>query len=632
MAQRTDLFSILVSYANKYNSPYIGIKPFLSFLEKYAKRMSEDQPEWLKWTQETTAKFWTELSSLAEEEKCELLNDTEEGRIYLSHFYLDLLQEYYRNMDTNADLPFPSEESLNIEIPENQKRPLGVESDLSAYLAEPQETDLPILRIGFPEDFGSALALASIIPRRLIEAALLKVRNYLRNHDNKEFALRKLTPQLMGKEAYLRDLLNQILTRPLDCYTAIEEGGEFSYLFWAHFSILVKGDIKKKKDRLSDDTAAVQAVYIIEAANIYYKSLAVKRRERELALKDLEQHLNKSPYLYTLDQIIKFTSTKGVLLLSQYSKEDLEEWLKKQTTESPSDALPELLIVIGPDKERCFVSKSKILLLCARLLGEGREKLKKAVSRRWVRLIQEYRSEPAMENDKDFEKLLSRYTAKLCPVLTTILEDPKLQLVYDEMEDTGGVPAASRIFVKGEMLPYSSLFLLKRKDLLEDARLLLPFWYSMSVITGIIRFFKNLFRKKKEIPEDQNGDDELEEPAAGKEGSREMFAAAREIEFAAVPQGHSLDSYLSELETRWSRLINQQARANLVEDVNALVRDNLRRTLRVHKHFRITRENLAQLAAGIVNGTPSLRGLSGKESLRVYIELYMVKLLETVKF
>ncbi|MDR1565945.1 MAG: hypothetical protein LBS48_01520 [Treponema sp.] len=621
-----------MSYANKNNSPYIEIETFLSFLEKHAKRMSEDQPEWLKWTQETAAKFRMELAALAEDGKCELFSDTEEGRIYLSHFYLDLLREYYSNMDANADLPFPSEESLGIEIPETQKKPLGVESDLPVYLADPQETDLPILRIGFPEDFGSALVLAGMVPRRLLEASLLKVRNYLRNHNNKEFALRKLTPQLMGKEAYLRDLLNQILIRPLDCYAAIEEGREFSYLFWAHFSILVKGDIRKKKDRLGDDTAAVQAVYILEAANSYYKALMVKRREREFALKNLEQHLNKPPYLYTLDQIIKFTSTKGVLLLSQYSEEDLEEWLKKQTTESPSDALPELLIVIGPDKERCFVSKSKLLLLCARLLGEGREKLKKAVSRRWVRLIQEYRSEAAMENDKEFEKLLSRYTAKLCPVLTAILEDPKLQLVYDEMEDAGAVPTASRIFIKGEMLPYSSLFLLKRKDLLEDAKLLLPFWYSMSVITGVIRFFKNLFRKRKEKLEGRNEDDEIEEPAAGKESSREIFTAAREIEFTMVPQGHSLDSYLAELETRWSRLINQQARANLVEDVNALVRDNLRRTLRVHRHFKITRENLAQLAAGIVNGTPSLRDLSGKESLRMYIELYMVKLLETVKF
>jgi hypothetical protein len=635
MAQRTDLYSILVSYVNKNNSPYIDIKSFLGFLEKHSIRVAEEQPEWLKWTQDTAAKFRAELSLLAEEGKCELLSDTEDGRIYMPQFYFEILHEYYRNIDANTDIPFPSEESLEIEIPENQKRSLEAESELAAYLSGPQEMALPIIRLGFPEDFGSALVMADMIPRRLIEAALLKIRNYLRNHGNKEYTLHKLTLQLPKKEGYLRDILNQILTRPLDCCTAIESGGDFSYIFWAHFSILVKGDIKKKKDRLGDDIAAIQAIYIIEAANSYYKSLAAKKREKETALKDLEQHLNKPPYLYTLDQIVKFTSPKGVLLLSQYSREDLEEWLRKQTTESIDDALPKLLIIIGPDGWRYFVSKSKILLLCARLLGEGREAIKKAVSKRWVGLIQEYRSEPAMENDKDFEKLLFRYTGKLCPILAAILEDPKFQLVYEETEQSGtGIPTASRIFIKGALIPYASLFLLRRRDILEDAQLLLPFWYSMPVITAIIIFFKNLFRRRNMKQESlQNHEEENEDkPVAGKANTRKLLTAAREIEFTMVPSGYTLDTYLSELETRWSRLIDKQARANLVEDINSLVRDKLRQTMRVHRRFKITRENLIQLASNIVSRTPSLQNLSGKESLRMYIELYLIKLLQTVQF
>jgi hypothetical protein len=636
MAQRTDLYSILTSYANKNNSPYIAIDPFLSFLEKYAKRMAEEQPEWLKWTQDTNVKFYAELASLAEEGKCELLSDTNDGRIYMPHFYMELLQQYYNNIDSNADMPFPGEETLNIEIPISQKRFLGAGSDLPTYLEDPQEGDLPIICIGFPDNFGSALIPASMIPKRLIEASMLKIRNYLRSHGNKEFALHKLTPQLMGKEGYLKDYLNQILTRPMDCAASIEEGGEFSYLFWAHFSILVKGDIKKKKDLLSDDIAAIQAVCIIEALNTYYKALAVKKRERELALKDLESHLYKPPYLYTIDQIIKFTSSKGVLLLSQYSREELENWIKKETTESQDNKLPNLLIINGGNDERFFISKNKIPLLCARLLTEAREKVKNAVSKRWIRIIMEYRKEPAMENDKDFDKLLDTCTAKINPTLTSLLEDPKLQLVYDELEQAEGeIPIAARIFNRGELLPYSSLFLLKRKNLLDDTRLILPFWYSMPILSSLINFFKNLFKKrqdKKEARQNINADDEENEGLHDRGGAREILNAAREIEFAMVPPGQSIDGYLDELKTRWSRLISKQARDNLVEDVNSLVRDNLRHTLRVHKHYKVTRENLATLASNIVSRTPSLQTLSGKDSLRMYIELYLIKLLETVKF
>ena len=99
-----------------------------------------------------------------------------------------------------------------------------------------------------------------------------------------------------------------------------------------------------------------------------------------------------------------------------------------------------------------------------------------------------------------------------------------------------------------------------------------------------------------------------------------------------IPAGHTLDSYLAELETHWSRLIDKQARANLVEELKSLVRDNLRQTLKVQKRFRITRENLIQLASSIVGRTPALQNLGGKESLRMYIELYLLKLLQTIKF
>jgi hypothetical protein len=325
-----------------------------------------------------------------------------------------------------------------------------------------------------------------------------------------------------------------------------------------------------------------------------------------------------------------------VLLLSQYTREDLEKWLKKETTESQDDKLPNLLIIIGGDGERFYISKSKIPPLCAKLISESREKVKNAVSRRWVRIIMEYRKEPAMENDKDFDKLLVTFTAKINPTLTSLLEDPKLQLVYDELEQAEGeIPIAARLFSHGEMLPYSSLFILKRKDILEDAKLLLPFWYSTPILSAIIAFFRNFFKKKQEKKEAQqniDADDEETESPAGGESSREILNTAREIEFAMVPPGQSLDSYLDELKTRWSRLINKQARDNLVEDVNSLVRDNLRQTLRVHKHYKITRENIATLASNIVSRTPSLQILSGKDSLRTYIELYLVKLLETVKF
>ena len=636
MAQKVDLYSILTSYVAKHNNPYIEPDLFITFLENYAKRNAQDRPEWNIWKDDTRGKFYSELAGLAEEGKCELLNDTREGRIYIPQYYLDLLREYYRVIDDNADTPFPSEESMRITIPERQVRSLGVGSELASILDESPDTIPPIIRIGFPEDFGTALVLSDYVPQRLMEACLLKVRNYLRDYGNKEYAHSKLTSQLMGKESALKDILNRIILRPLDCYGAIAEGGEFSYLFWAHFCVLVKNDVKKKKDCMSNDIAAIQAVYIIEAMNGYFKNRAAKEKEKELAFKSLEQILLRPPYLYTLDQIIKFTNSKGILLLGIYSREELAEKLKKLTSESREGKLPELLVLAGPNIERYFIMKNKILLLCSRLVIEARDKVKHEISKKWLGLIKNYQTEPAMENDREFEKALSNYTEKLCPVLGSILEDPKFQLVYEELDQVQEIPPSSKIFSRGSPMTYSSLYLLRRRDLLEDTRLFLPFWYSMPFLISVIAFFKNLFGKKeKYIFADAGNDPEeiiVDEVITTREGNRDILNAVRQIEYDMVPKDHNIDTYLEELKVRWSRLINKQAREDLVEDVNSLVRYNLRQTLRVQKHYKITRDNIIQLAGYIMENTPTLQRLHGKDSLRTYIELYLVKLLGTVRY
>jgi hypothetical protein len=632
MAQKTDLYSILISYANKNNSPYIEIEPVIGFIEKYAKQVSAKMPEWLKWTQDVSVKFWSEISGLMETGKCELLSDTPEGRIYIPFFYVDLLRKYYGDIENKADIPFPNEESLQIIIPETQKRHLNVGDDFLGYQEHPEEVIQPIIQISFPDDLGTGLFLSFMIPKPLIDACLLKVRFYLESHGNKDYALRKLGPQFQKKELYLKEILNNIVLRPTDCIRAMEEGEDFAYIFWAHFCILVKNDIRKKKERLDEDLAVAQSVCFLESFNSYYRARAIKRREKELAFKELELCLEKPPFLYTREQILGFTSSKGKLLLGQYTTEELDQWVKKAATENTGKGLPNLLIISGPHKERWFVSKGKLLLLCARLLTEARGIVKDAVSKRWIKLLREYRREPAMDNDKDFENLLLRYTGRLHPTLTAVLEDPKLQLVYDELEETQGIPASSRIFIKGNMIPYPALLLLRRKDLIAEIRILLPFWYSMPILSFFIALFKGLFKKKAQKKDGHDSVDEGEHDlAAEKENARELQNAARAVAAILVPPNHSLETYLEELETRWIRLIDKKARADLVEDIKSLIRDNLRQTLRLRKHFKVTHETLSTLAANIVNRTPSLQELSGKDSLFLYVELYLVKLMQKTK-
>ena len=635
MVQGADLYSILVSYANKINSPYIDINFFLDYLVRSAKMYAKDSPSWKKWLEEDRkVKFWSEVSALAEKDKCELLGDSIDGRIFMSSYYPDLLTEVYKHIDEKPDMPFPSEESLKIAIPGNQVKYLNSEYDLLPILADPGKSGTPILKIGFPESFGSAVVLPGMIPRQLTEIALRKIREYLHHHGNREFAYHKLSTTLQGKETFVKDQLDQIIMRPVELYKAIEESSELTSAFWAHFCNLLKNDIKKKKERLFSEIAVFQSLHIIEVVNGYYRSLALRKKEVELAFKNLEACLAKPPFLYTMDQILKFTGPNGGLLKDQYTSEELEAWIRKLTTETKDDKLPVMLVLKTSSAiEQGFILKTKVLSLCARLINDARGVVKSDVSKRWGKLVHDYQSEPAMENDIDFEKVLAKIAEKHCPELMSLLSDPKLAVVYFEMEQKENViPASARIFSNGKLIPYSALFHVWRKDLLSDAKSALPFWYSMPILSAIIGFFKRLSQRKK-LAKKPSHDEETDEQEILEEKSRVDYLrdTAEELELELIPSGYTLDQYLSSLEDRWIRLIDMEARENLINDVKYLAKETLRRTLRLQRQFKPTREAVSQLAYSFVIHHPVLSNVIARDSLILYVELCFIKLLVNIK-
>jgi hypothetical protein len=635
MAQKTDLYSILMAYANRFGSPSVDIDAFLAFLEKYANQQVSEHPEWQKWCRDLPVKFWAELNPLIEARRAEVQNSEggAGGRIYLTLWYADLIEQAYRSVDDGAGTPFPGDSFFKFSLPPDKVRIIGVDSELFSYLGTPQSDSTQIIRLVFPEEFGTALVLAPMISRRLVEAALLKIRNYLRNHGGRDFTMHKLPPQVTDREIHLRDILNQIQTRPLDCMKALEDAEDFANLFWACFCSLVKNDIRREKERTPEDIAAIQAAFIIEIFNGYYKAGVLKAREREMAFKNLDAQLDKAPYLYTLDAIIRFTSVKGVLLLGQYSQTELEDWLKAKSTETQNNELPELLIITGDQHERGFIKKKNIFLLCAKLLLEAKCQVRKAVERRWLRLLSAYRKESAMDGDREFERLLSNYTAELSGALTSLLNDAKLPVLYREMELAGASPSdLSNLFAGGNLAPFSALYGLKRKEVLAGIRILLPFWYSVPILFSIVAFFQGMKRKKRRAGQGAGDFGDENEDLHERDPVYDLRTAGRELEAALVPGDYGLDDYLEELGDRWGRLLDQDARDKLVEDVKTVIRDHFRYVLRNQKNIRFTREYLDQMAEHVISANGVMKKLGDQKSLHTYVMVYLTQLLLSVKF
>jgi hypothetical protein len=635
MAPGLDLYAVLMFYANKRRSPYIDINPFLAFLEKYAARVSREQPEWKKWASGAAVKFYSELPPLVEAKKCGLVDDNR--RIVLIDFYAERINPAYGDIDKNADTPFPDELSLGIVLPDEECRIVNIKEDMAGYMQKPQDTVMPVIKIVFPGNVPPALILASAIPRPLLDASLLKLRNFLRTQNNKDFFQRRLMPQMHGKEGLLKDALNLLEIRPLDCVLQLQNAAEFTCYFWSSFCSAAKNELRKKKEFLSIDIAAFQAVYIIEAFSVIFRETLIKKKEKDLALKALEEILDRPPCLFTLEEIFKFTDGSGRRLLGQYSETDLGNYLNSRSTAADAGELARLLIYRNKKGEQMFINKQKVIPLCVHLSGEARSQVRNAIGRRWTHLLRDFRKEPAMENDEEFNQLLTNYTTQLAPNLISLLGDKKTFLIQCETEQSqGGVPLTARFYTQeGKPLPMGTLLTVNRKDLLADTRILLPVWYSIPVLMPVLAFFKRIRSggKKTAVPhEGASGEASASPEGNGRSQEQAIKTAAVQIAQKLSDGGKSPDEAMAALENRWHTLLDKESKKHLITDVKSLVRDRLRRTMRLKLNQKISAQTIEDLAVSIYGEAPALKQLGDENSITTYIKLYIVKLLLTIKF
>ncbi|MDR2785871.1 MAG: hypothetical protein LBB83_08160 [Treponema sp.] len=635
MAQRTDLYTILLSYANKRHSPLIDICGFIMFIEKYAKHYVRERPEWGKWTSDVSSKFWAELSPLAEEGKCKLLNGGTNGQVLILDFYYETVNKAYQNPEANMELPFPDEQTLGIQVPADHLREVNIALDMEDYMEHPQQSDMPLIKIVFSESLGSALVLASYIPRHVLEISVLKASGFLKIEHNSEYFFVRLVNQFPGKEPLLKDILAQIEQKPKECFAHIETAGEFACLFWPAFCSLIRVELKKKNEFTARDISVLQASLIIEFFVGYYRSITSRKKEREMAMREIELRIERPPYAFTVKDIMKFSDATGRPLTDFYDQKDLEGFLKaKSSFEGAVEAgkqLPPLLIFHNRFDEQIFVSKTKVFPMITRMLGEARPQVKKAISNRWAKFVREFSSEPSMENDRDFEKLVANYTSQLAPTLMMLLDDKKLFLLQEEVAASQGGIDINKVYqASGTLTPLPALLMVNRKDLLTDVKIMLPFWYSIPVVSSIIAFFKRLRNpknKKKKTSQDQEFQEKETPIAHSTSIAQDIKRVAMDYQLQMVPAGKTTEQYLREMENGWHKVIDREAKKQLVLDVHSQIKRRLKPILDARGNRKITIQSIDEIADSIIMVSPSLAELNNSEKLHNYVALYIARLL-----
>ncbi len=640
MATPTELPVLLRLYTSKQNSPTVIIQDFCDYLQKYARHYIQEAPELVKYLDDTFNIVQHEIDVLEVSGKVIISIDAKNRKmVFVPQFFIDRMIQRFRDIDERPEVPFPLSAELPHGYPPAFLKPVYITSDFAALVESGERTNAYLNQLIFPDETAPIVYPASLSPEKLLDVALAKIRIFLHKDESRDYIQKRMMIANPGKELTIKNQLSQFQTRPSESLRALKHAGE-AFLFFSYLCSFIRQDFSKKSEKTPEETALIQAVYITEYLNNFYKNRAQADLQRETALKNLELCFQKPPYYYDMESISRFTDSRGVPLLGQYKNTDLESFIKEKTSDSSSSMLPLLLVFKTANGNRYFLLKEKVVPLVVKLCNDGRKAIKDSLTKEWYQTLSSYRQDEAMKSQAEFERKLESVCKSLSPMLHAVLTASFIPLL--PLEATGAEvdsPNGFRMFDRGKLLPWSELLMLDRNELLTDTRIMLPFWFTIPILSSIVAFFRGPKKRKQKARVVRAPEPELEELEAAPKGKTskeikeqrraELRGAAERVERKFVPEGSTLQNELSAQLDLWNRTLNVQVKDNLTEDVNSLVRDYVRRIIKSIKVSTFDAARVENLAQTLVD-TPSLIKIKNRDALISYVELYILHLIRNV--
>jgi hypothetical protein len=339
-----------------------------------------------------------------------------------------------------------------------------------------------------------------------------------------------------------------------------------------------------------------------------------------MAFAAVDEKMMEAPYIFTFDEILKFTAAGGMVILQRYTEEDLREWMKQKMI-PVNDKFSDILKFTGTDKKEYFVRSDRLLTLCSYILKDLQPKIKNDVTDHWTKILKSYYKDKSMENDEAFEGFLQRLVRLYSPIILIILRDKRTALLqYEAIAESINPSKIDKFFDGNEMIPFRKLFGLRRDSLLLYSKLSLPFWYSIPVIVSLGRFFKHKI-KNESVYYKETG------KAAENDLRPSLRSSAEKLAKEIVPDNTTIDEYMTSLIDRWNQLLNKPAQEKFTRDVNTTIKDYMRNAIKTFGSQALNSSMLDELAERMISANPALSQISNKNALRIYIKVYMTKVL-----
>lgn len=639
MAATSNISVLLKYFATKQNSPFVIYKDFADYLKRYAQHNVEELPELVSYLGNPESAIDKELIPLVESRQVALLDsDPAKKQIFVTGFFNAKFADRYKEIQSNAAVPFPTVTDLPKQAPLDVLNKQNSQDLVFQLMKKQDKNDKQLYSIIIPNNVPPVIFPGNIPVAILVDAVMSKIRRMLKKDEYHDYYLKKLRIANPGKEMTSKNFFTDFVNKPDVAMRSLESAGD-SFYFWNQLCYFIKQDYEKVKDFTQEDINVLQSVYIAEIIISFYKNEAQQNLQRETAIKTLQNCLTKPPYYFTMDTILKFTDTKGIPLYGQYSDKDLKDFLQKETTDSENQNLPKLLVFKIDNGTRYFVYKNNVIPLIIRLASDAHTAIDEKLTKEWYKKLHNFQKSPDMNDEGAFNKKLEEETAVLAPVLYALLTANFLPILNMEMQESSTAGAQGSIFEGDEMMSYAGILQLNRNTILENAKILLPVWYTIPVVSWIIALFTKKSTKKKKdakktvkpVQQTQSGDEENSEHSAHKPVSKKdaLIQAAKEAEEALVPAGSSLEAELTSYRKQWNKMITKQANSDLTEDVNALIRDYMRKVLRTLPAKGFTADRIQELATTLVD-TPNMKKITEHDALLEYTKLYMVHLVKNM--
>ena len=636
-----DLLPLLRAFALKTRSPNVDLRQFVESLPR---------------GQGDAAAVEAAVKGLSLDSAIVVSTEGDRPRLLtLPDFHVVALLDEYRRLPDEPVRPFPREENAPARIPPEAIVSAEVKGQLGALMEASAPGMKGIVRLQFPEGVESLIVPQESVGQNLPEAAVAKVGRYLQDGKNAAYAETKLLGALRGSEVAVRQAMEDVTLRPKKAAATVMAPNDFNFRFWTYLSNLIIKDFAAKSEKTEQDMGVIQSAYLIGYAVFHKKGALQREREYSEDRKNLENQVHRAPFVFGFQDLYQLKDEKGTPFINKHSRDFVHSFLKEKTTRSGQENIPPIVRVHAKEhKKDYFIHKDFVVPVFLQKLAESGEELRRHYVEEWTAALKEDRPPEPSRTDAAFRRDVEMKVARDFPLITALANGGMLALVASEVHLPDATKGELRkcFAVENILRPYDELLGLSRQELVKNARMYLPFWMTVPILSGIMKLFRRMFGGggKPKVDDEESAAPGRPEakivarsaataaaaPAAS--GPTSAHAAQREnlirykrsvLSLVAqyVPRGATIDSTLAQLSEKWNPLYAAAQKKNLVEDVNALVRDFLRP---VRRSFFAAPPDLKRIhaLAEQLSTSKALAQIKKRDPLMRYIELYMIRCLQ----